>query len=132
MESTPFNRDPLGHTAWNPLLPIGINYTMLQGIQCIQSVSIAACCMDSTASNLDTLPQAACNPLHSRVMHFTTQHGIDCIQSFRMESSAFNQDPLGHAAWRPLHSIEIAPRPRLQSFQSHVRLLCTGEQAVQD
>ena len=78
---------------------------MLQGIQCIQSVSIATCSMDSTASNLDTLPQAACNPLHSLGMHFTMLHVIQCIQSCRMESTALKQDPFGQAACNPLHSL---------------------------
>ena len=80
---------------------------MLKGIHCIQSGSIAACCMDSTSFNLDTLPHAACNPLHSLGMHFPTLHGIQCIQSCCIESTAFNQCPLGHAAWNPLHSIRI-------------------------
>ena len=113
---------------------IGINYTILQGIHCIQSVSVAACCMDSTACNLDTLPHAACNPLHSLWMYFTTLHAIHCIHSgcisqrcmessafnhsacnsvhqsrpigpWCMESTAFNQDPLGQAACNPLHSL---------------------------
>ena len=80
---------------------------MLQGIHCIQSGSIAACCMDSTSFNLDTLPHAACNPLHSLGMHFTQLHGIQCIQSHCMESTAFNLDPLCYAAMNPLHSIGI-------------------------
>ena len=37
MESTPFNRDPLGHTAWNPLHSLGIHFTTLHGIHSIDS-----------------------------------------------------------------------------------------------
>ena len=37
MESTPFNRDPLGHTAWNPLHSLGIHFTTLHGNHSIES-----------------------------------------------------------------------------------------------
>ena len=104
MESTAISPDPLGHAAWNPLHSIGMHFTRLHGIHCIQSR-----CMESTAFN-----HAAWNPLHSIRMHFNklhgihsviTLHGLHCIQSGSitpqcMESSAFN-----HAAWNPLHSI---------------------------
>ena len=104
MDSAAYSRDPLCHNAWNPLHSIGMHFTRLHGIHCIQSH-----CMESTAFNL-----AAWNPLHSIRMHFNklhgihsviTLHGLRCIQSGSitpqcMESSAFN-----HAAWNPLHSI---------------------------
>ena len=41
MESTAFNRDPLGQAAWNPLHSIGISYIKLHGIHFIQSRYIA-------------------------------------------------------------------------------------------
>ena len=99
IKSTAFN-----HAARNPLHSIGMHFTRLHGIHCIQSR-----CMESTAFN-----HAAWNPLHSIRMHFNklhgihsviTLHGLRCIQSGSitpqcMESSAFN-----HAAWNPLHSI---------------------------
>src|SRR5512134_1512576 len=64
-----------------------MHYTMLHGMQCIQSH-----CMESTAFNPYQFYQAAWNQLHSMDLHCTT-----CI-----ESTAFN-----NAAWNPLHSIGI-------------------------
>ncbi|WP_218831648.1 hypothetical protein, partial [Klebsiella pneumoniae] len=54
MESTAFNRDPLGHAAWNSLQSIGIHLTPLHGIHCI---------------NRDAFYHAAWNPLHSMTLH---------------------------------------------------------------
>ncbi|WP_419340464.1 hypothetical protein, partial [Acinetobacter gyllenbergii] len=65
MESTAFNRDPLGHAAWNPLHSIGIHCATMHGIHCNQSESTAPHCMESTAFNRDPLGHAAWNPLHS-------------------------------------------------------------------
>ena len=75
MESTAFN-----HAAWNPLHSIGMHFTRLHGLHCIQSQ-----CMVSTAS--------------------MTLHGIHCLQSgcfwpWCIKSTAFNL-----AAWYPMHSI---------------------------
>ena len=122
MESTAFNKNPLCHTAWNPLHSIRIHWAMMHEIHCIQSGSIALCCMESTAFHQDPLGQAACNPLHSPRMHFTLLHGLQCIQSHCtlhgihciqsvsitpscMESTSFNRDTLHHSAWNPLQSI---------------------------
>src|SRR5512147_2574191 len=93
MESTAFNRDPLGHAAWNPLHSIGIHLTPLHGIHCI---------------NWDAFYHAAWNPLHSM-----TLHGIDCI----------NRDAFYHAAWNPLHSLEIhwATLHGINCIQSSIR-----------
>ena len=131
MESTAFNRDPLGHAAWNPLHSIGIHLTPLHGIHCVQSGCILPCCMESTAFN-DTawnpLHQSGCilpccmestafsdaawNPLQSIGIHCATLQGNHCIQSTSiapccMESTAFNWDSLGLTAWNTLRSIEI-------------------------
>src|SRR5512134_3606471 len=85
MESTAFN-----HAAWNPLHSIGIHFTRLHGVHCIQSE-----CMESTAFKRDALGHAAYNPLHSIGMHWASLHGLHCIQSGSiapkcMESTAFN------------------------------------------
>ena len=131
MESTAFNQ-----AGWNPLHLIGIHFTTLHGIYCIQSR-----CMEFTAFNWDPLHNDASNPLRSIKIHCTTLHGIHCILSRSIgprciestafnrdpfitlhrihcnqsestpphctESTAFNRDPLGHSAWNPLHSIGI-------------------------
>ena len=131
MESTAFNKNPLCHTAWNPLHSIRIHWAMMHEIHCIQSGSIVLCCMESTAFNQDPLGQAACNQLHSPRMHFTLLHGIQCIQSHCMESTAsiginytklhgihfiqsryiaplcIESTAFNHTAWNPLHSIGI-------------------------
>ena len=95
MESSAFN-----DATCNPLLPIGMHFTRLHGMHCIQSR-----CMDSTLSI---------------GIHFTTLHGLHCIQSQCMESTAFYQDALGHAAENPLHSIGMhwATLHRLHCIQS--------------
>ena len=131
MESTAFNRDPLGHAAWNPLHSIGIHLTPLHGMHCVQSGCILPCsvvftafnhnawkplhqsgcilpcCMESTAFS-----DAAWNPLQSIGIHCATLQGNHCIQSTSiapccMESTAFNWDSLGLTAWNTLRSIEI-------------------------
>src|SRR5512147_1816692 len=91
MESTSFNQDPLGQASCNPLHSLGMHFTLLHGIQCIQSH-----CMESTSFNRYQLHQAAWNLLHSMEIHCTNLHKINCIQSRCMESTAFNRDPLGH------------------------------------
>ena len=131
MESTAFNRDPLGHAAWNPLHSIGIHLTPLHGMHCVQLGCILPCCMESTAFN-DTawnpLHQSGCilpccmestafsdaawNPLQSIGIHCATLQGNHCIQLTSiapccMESTAFNWDSLGLTAWNTLRSIEI-------------------------
>ena len=106
MESTAFNLDPLGQAACNPLHSLRMHFTLLHGIQCIQSH-----CMESTAFNRYQLHQAAWNPLHSIEIHCTTLHRIHCIQSCLMDSTEFNRDPLGHTAWNPrIHSGSISQR----------------------
>ena len=136
MESTAFNRDPLGHTAWNPRHSLSIHCSMLHGFHCIQPGYIAPRCMQSTAFtrdafhnaawnpvhsiiphviqciNQDQLGHAAWNPLHSIRIHCAMLHGSHCIQSGSiglhcMESTAFNQDPLCQAACNPLHSLRM-------------------------
>ena len=116
MESTAFNRDPLGQAAWNPLHSIGISYIKLHGIHFIQSRYIAPLCIESTA-----FKHASWNPLHSIGIHWATLHGIHCIHSGSisqrcMESTALNLDAcnpllnwyeLHNAAGNPLHSIGI-------------------------
>ena len=111
MESTAFN-----HAAWNPLHSIGMHFTRLHGLHCIQlqcMVStasmtlhgihcvqfkyIAPHCMESTAFPRDPLGHAASNPLHSIGIHLTPLHGIHCI----------NRDAFYHAAWNPLHSLTL-------------------------
>ena len=96
---------------WNPLHSIGMHFTRLHGIHCIQSG-----CMESTAFNRDAFYQAAWNPcihhtawtpLHTIGIHCATMHGILCIESgcfwpWCIKSTAFN-----HAAWNPLHSIML-------------------------
>ena len=91
MESTAFNRDPLGHAAWNPLHSIGIQLTPMHGMHCIQLGCILPYCMESTAFNDTTR-----NPLH--------QSG--CILPCCMESTAFSD-----AAWNPLQSIGMHCAP---------------------
>ena len=105
MDSTAYNRDPLCHSARNPLHSMTLHGThfvqsacfgpccikstafkhaawnplhsiMLHKIHCIQYGSISSRCMESTAFNL-----ASWNPLHSIGMHLTTLHGVHCIQS---------------------------------------------------
>src|SRR5512145_3116809 len=49
MESSAFN-----HAAWNPLHSIGMQFTTLNGVHCIQSS-----CMESPAFNRDALGHAA-------------------------------------------------------------------------
>src|SRR5512136_3061429 len=71
MESTAFNQ-----AAWNPLHLIGMHFTMLHGMYCIQSR-----CMEFTAFNWDPLHNDAWNPLRSIKIHCTTLHGIHCILS---------------------------------------------------
>src|SRR5512139_3097595 len=88
MESTAFNE-----AAWNPLHLIGMHFTMLHGMYCIQSR-----CMEFTAFNWDPLHNDASNPLRSMKIHCTTLHGIHCILSRSIgprciESTAFNRDP---------------------------------------
>ena len=105
MESTAFN-----HAALNPLHSIGINFSKLHGIHCIQSGYFAPCCMESTAFH-----HAAWDPLHSIVFHCAELHGIHWIQSHCMESTAFNwgcivtrcmESPsFNHAVWNPMHSM---------------------------
>ena len=131
MDSTAFNRDLLGQAACNPLQSLWMHFTLLNGIQCIQSY-----CMDPTAFNRYQLHQAALihfiqsrynaplciestalkhaawNPLNSIWFHWATLHGIHCIQSGTigprcMEPTAFHWDPLHHAAWNILHSSRI-------------------------
>ncbi|MFW1905614.1 hypothetical protein, partial [Acinetobacter baumannii] len=51
---------PFLHAAWNPLHSIGMHFTSLHGVHCIQSQ-----CMESTAFNRDALGHAAKNPLQS-------------------------------------------------------------------
>src|SRR5512134_1227113 len=100
MESTAFNQ-----AGWNPLHLIGMHFTMLHGMYCIQSR-----CMEFTAFNWDPLHHDAWNLLCLIKIHCTTLHGIHCILSRSigprcMESTAFNRDPFSHAAWNTLRSI---------------------------
>src|SRR5512147_1505290 len=88
MESTAFNRDPLGHAAWNPLHSIEIHWATLHGIHCNQSESTPPHCTECTAFNGDPLGHAAWNTLHQS----------RCILSCSVESTLFND-----AAWNPLH-----------------------------
>src|SRR5512145_2513667 len=76
---------------------IGMHFTMLHGIHCIQSGSIVPRCMEFTAFNRNPLGHAAWNPLHSIGIHLTPLHGIHCI----------NRDAFYHAAWNPLHSLTL-------------------------
>src|SRR5512138_221683 len=104
MEYSAFN-----HASWNPLHSIGIHFTTLHGVHCIQSQ-----CMESTAFNRDALGLAAWTPLHTIRIHCATMlgilafieaswnplysigmlwamlHKIHCIQSCFMESTALN------------------------------------------
>ena len=104
MESTAFNQ-----AGWNPLHLIGMHFTTLHGIYCIQSR-----CMEFTAFNWDQLHNDASNPLRSIKIHWTTLHGMHCILSRSigprcMESTAFNWDPL----WRNgslLYAVESMQR----------------------
>ena len=101
MESTAFN-----HAAWNPMHAIGMHFTRLHGIHCIQS-----CCG---------------NPLHSIILHgihciqsgfigprclestaFNHAAGIHGIQSCCIKDTSFNRIPLLHAAWNTLNSITL-------------------------
>ena len=121
MESTAFNRDPLGHAAWNPLHSIGIHLTPLHGIQCINWDAFYHAAWNPLHSmtlhgihciNRDAFYHAAWNPLHSIWIHCAKMHGIHFVQSKSiaphcMESTAFSRDPMGHAASNPLHSIGI-------------------------
>src|SRR5512134_838635 len=109
MESSAFN-----DATCNPLLPIGMHFTRLHGMHCIQSR-----CMESTAFNRDSFYHAAWITLHS-----ITMHGIHCIPSGSiapqcMESSAFNE-----AAWNPLHSIGML-WARLNKIH-HIQSGCRG------
>src|SRR5512147_2886203 len=61
--------------AWNPLHSIGMHFTTLHGVHCIQSQW-----MESNAFNRDALGHAAENPLHSIGMHWASLHGLHCIQ----------------------------------------------------
>ena len=116
MESTAFNQ-----AGWNPLHLIGMHFTTLHGIYCIQSR-----CMEFTAFNWDPLRHDAWNPLRSIKIHCTTLHGIHCMLSRSIgprciESTAFNRDPFStlhgytgfnrdafyHAASNPLHSVTL-------------------------
>ena len=54
MESTAFTRDPFSHAACNALRLIGMHFSMLHGIHCIQ-----CCCMECTTFNRDALGHAA-------------------------------------------------------------------------
>ena len=93
--TTAFNREPLGHAAWNPL-----HSNTLHGIHCIQSGCFGPCWIISTAFNRDSLGLAAWNPLHSIMLH-----GIHCIQSCCIKSTAFNRVPFLHTAGNTMHSI---------------------------
>ncbi|WP_205008057.1 hypothetical protein, partial [Escherichia coli] len=91
MEFTAINQNPLHHTAWNPLhsieidpfnpaawnalRSIGMHFTMLHGIHCIQSGCILPRCMEYTAFNHN-----AWNPPHQLGIHCATMHGLLCIQ----------------------------------------------------
>ena len=130
MESTEFNRDPLGHTAWNPLHSLGIHFITLHGIPALN--------LDAWNPLLNwyQLHNSAGNPLHSIGICCRMLHGFHCMQPGYiaprcMQSTAFtldvfhnaawnlvhsiiphviqciNQDQLGHGAWNPLHSIRI-------------------------
>ena len=95
MESTAFNRDAFYHSAWITLhlitlhvihgILIGIHFTKLYGIDCIQSGCLIPRCMDYPTFNHN-----AWNPLHSNGMLWAMLHKIHCIQSCCMESTAFN------------------------------------------
>ena len=106
MKSTAFNP-----AAWNPLHSIGMHFTRMHGIHCIQSS-----CMESTAFNRDALGLAAWTPLHSIWMLLAMLHKIHCIQSscrnplhsiMLHKSTVFNGVPFIHAAWNQLHSITL-------------------------
>ena len=61
MESTAFNQDPLCQAACNPLHSLWMHFTLLHGVQCIQSH-----CIES---------------MHSIGINYTKLHGIHLIQS---------------------------------------------------
>src|SRR5512137_1264934 len=98
MESTAFNQ-----AGWNPLHLIGMHFTMLHGMYCIQSR-----CMEFTAFNWDPLHHDASNPLRSIKIHCTTLHGIHCILSRSIgprciESTAF----IWTTAWKFLRKLNV-------------------------
>jgi len=64
MESSAFN-----DAAWNPLHSIGMHFTTLHGVLCIQSQW-----MESNAFNMDAFYHSAWNPLHLITLHVI--HGI--------------------------------------------------------
>src|SRR5512135_2310181 len=70
MESTAFNQ-----AGWNPLHLIGMHFTTLHGIYCIQPH-----CMEFTAFSRDPLGHAASNPLRSIGIPLTPLHGMHCVQ----------------------------------------------------
>ena len=81
MESTAFTGDPFSHAACNPLRLIGMHFTMLHGMYCIQSR-----CMEFTAFNWDPLHKDAWNPLHSLEILDVPQGSIgDIMQSLFRE-----------------------------------------------
>ena len=117
MESSAFN-----HAAWNPLHSIGMQFTTLNGVHCIQSRcmespafnrdALGHAAKKSTAFNRDALGLAAWTPLHKIGIQCATMHGIHCIQSgcfgpCCIKSTAFNRDALCLTAWTPLHTIGI-------------------------
>ncbi|MDD0441148.1 hypothetical protein PS030_40590, partial [Shigella sonnei] len=74
MESTAFNQ-----AGWNPLHLIGMHFTMLHGMYCIQSR-----CMEFTAFNWDQSDKISRDPLRHNAwnpLHSMTLHGIHCIPS---------------------------------------------------
>ena len=74
MESTAFNQ-----AGWNPLHLIGMHFTTLHGIHCIQLGSIAQRCMESTAFH-------ECGPMDLDWMQWIPCSVFECS--------------LCHAAWR--------------------------------
>src|SRR5512134_1459845 len=86
MESTAFNQ-----AGWNPLHLIGMHFTTLHGIYCIQSR-----CMEFTAFNQDPLGHDAWSPLRSIKIHCTTLHGIHCILSRSIGPRCMESTPASH------------------------------------
>ena len=87
----------LPHASWNPLHSLGMHFTLLHGIGCIQTQ-----CMESTAFNRDTFYHAAWSALQS-----ITMHGIHCIQSACFGPCCIKSTAFNHAAWNPLYSFTL-------------------------
>ena len=132
MESTAFNRVPFLHAAWNPPHSIGMHFTTLHGLHCIQSQ-----CIESTAFNRGAFYTAEWNPLH-----LITLHGIHCIQSgFILQGCMVECIPIEcsgfHGAWlSAVYSMQRGPMPpdwmqwSLCSMAQSIPMECSGFHAL--